>query len=144
VIDIDASDDDYVRIATTGFPAYDGIWIEVGTSERKAERVETLSNAKKQMIVKSWWDVEADAFFTELVYPELDLIALQCRYLVPVANSISEKANIAKKGDISPLQSNSNKSTCPFELKLIIRLSKLKDKKKAECYSETTLRRVNS
>lgn len=144
VIDIDASDDDYVRIATTGFPAYVGIWIEVGASERKAEQVETLSNAKKQMIVKSWWDVDAQAFFTELLYPELGLIALQCRYLVPVANSISEKAGSAKKEDVSTLSPNRSKTTCSFELKLIIQLSKLKDKKKAACYSETTLRRVDS
>jgi hypothetical protein len=79
-IEIDLVDEDRIKVATTGFPSNDGVWVIASDCEALAGEVTTVSPSKKTMIVKTWWNKEEEQLLTTLYYPDIELTAFQRRF----------------------------------------------------------------
>jgi hypothetical protein len=82
-IEIDEKDDSRIRVATTGFPSNEGIWVNAPTIADLATEQVSVGPSKKKVVIKCWWDVGMEQLVTELYYPESYLTAVQRRSLTP-------------------------------------------------------------
>lgn len=85
-IEMDAKDENEVKIGTTGFPTHDGVWVNAASSEDLATVIETTAPSKKAMTMKTWWDIDQQQLLTSLYYPDTYLTALQRRSITSEGN----------------------------------------------------------